>query len=465
MKNRVVEYFKEISAIPRCSKNEDKIVKYLVDFAIAKRYSYKVDSAKNVVITTGNRKNSVALQSHVDMVCEKKSDSSHDFAKDPITLIFEDDIIRAKDTTLGADNGIGVAMMLTLAEDVEILSKIDLELLFTTDEETGLNGAKSLKEGYLKSKYMINLDSENDSEITIGCAGGRDINGYKRLNYQNSNRENTFEITVDGLFGGHSGIDIDKGRLNAIKVLAHILQNIDDIEIVNIFGGTRHNVIPVSAKCVFNSNRLQNYIKELIYSKIASFKEIEKGIKIECNTLDYSFQVIDNKNSMSIIDILLKLPFGSLEKDSTGVITSSNLAKVKIENNEIFILLSIRSSNATSKENLSANIFNIFKSSGFECFSENDYPAWQPDYSSHLLSVAKSTYPEDDVAVKVVHAGLECGIIKDKYPQVDVISIGPNIRYAHSVNENVSISSIDKVYNWCRKILLNQDLCAIGNMG
>jgi dipeptidase D len=455
MENKVLEYFKEISAIPRCSKNEDKIIKYLIDLSIAKKYSYKVDRAKNVVIAAGNRENSIALQSHVDMVCEKRSDSLHDFAKDPITLIFENDIIRAKDTTLGADNGIGMSIMLALAEDKDILSKTDIELLFTTDEETGLNGAKALKEGFIRSKYMINLDSENDSEIIIGCAGGRDINGCKQIEYKNSGKKTTYEITVDGLFGGHSGIDIDKGRLNAIKVLANILQHIGDIEIINISGGTRHNVIPVSARCVFNSNFSKTEIHKIISLNIQQFRRFEKSIKIEINTLNYISQVIDNQESMATIYTLMALPHGVVEKDRVGVITSSNLARIKIEDNEIFILLSIRSSNFESKENLSTNIFTIFKNSGFECFSENDYPAWQPDYNSHLLSVAKSVYPDESVTVKVVHAGLECGIIKEIYPQLDVISIGPNIKYPHSINENVSISSISKVYNWCKKILLS----------
>lgn len=457
MIERVVYYFKEISKIPRCSKNEDKIIEYLIDWARKNNFSFIKDSGNNLFVYVGDNIQKVALQSHVDMVCEKSLSIDHDFNKDPIKLIFEGDLIKSKGTTLGADNGIGMAMMMALAEEKDILKTKSLELLFTVDEETGLNGANNLEGNLLSSKYMINLDSEDDNKIIVGCAGGRDLYGEKEYNCVKNLASNSYKVEITGLFGGHSGVDIDKNRLNAIKLMGELIDLTHDAEISFISGGTRHNVIPTNAVSIFSSEISFDKLRKICLDFEEKYRKAESNLEVTLSinkTVDKSLNQSDSKELLALIN---ELPYGVMVKDQNNVVSSSNLAKLTMDGCKIKFLLSIRSSDRKLKEKLTAHIFSIFKKYNYEHFSDNDYPAWQPDFNSKLLNIAKKVYEEkySDLEVKVIHAGLECGIIKEKYPEIDVISIGPNIKFPHSVNENVSISSIDKVYRWCKEIILS----------
>lgn len=453
----VINYFKEISKIPRCSKNEGKIVEYLKGWAENNNFSFKIDRGNNLVVYVGNNIEKVALQSHVDMVCEKSPEVNHDFTKDSIKLIIDGNIIKADGTTLGADNGIGVAMMMSLAEDKEILKNKGLELLFTVDEETGLNGANNLEVGLLNSNYMVNLDSEDDDEIIVGCAGGRDLYGEKEYTFFKSQAPNSYKVEITGLFGGHSGVDIDKNRLNAIKLMGELLDIIDDAEISLLNGGTRHNVIPTGAISIFNSNLSFNKLEKICADFEEKCGKIENKVKITLSKNDNVVKSLNRSDSKELLTLIRELPYGVKGKEQNHVVLSSNLAKVTLEGCKIKFLLSIRSSDKELKEKLHGEISSTFRKFDYNFFSDNDYPAWEPDFNSKLLAIAKQVYEKhySDLKVKVIHAGLECGIIKEKYPEIDVISIGPNIKFPHSVNENVSISSIDKVYNWCKEIILS----------
>jgi len=453
----IVKYFKEISGVPRCSKNEGKIIQYLKGWAENNNFPFTEDRGNNLFVYVGDNAEKVALQSHLDMVCEKSPEVNHDFTKDPINIIIDGDIIKANGTTLGADNGIGVAMMMTLAEDKDILKNKGLELLFTVDEETGLNGANNLESGLLSSKYMINLDSEDDDEIIIGCAGGRDLYGDKKYNFLKSQVAYSYQIEITGLFGGHSGVDIDKNRLNAIKLMGEILNFIGEIEISLINGGTRHNVIPTGAISVFNSNLSYDEVEKICKEFEEKYKNIESKLNVALSKNENLVNSLNKYDSKELISLIQELPYGVMERQENHVVLSSNLAKVTTDGGIIKFLLSIRSSDKELKEKLNEKISSIFKKFNYSFFSDNDYPAWQPDFNSKLLGIAKQIYDNNysDLKVKIIHAGLECGIIKEKYPEIDVISIGPNIKFPHSVNENVSISSINKVYRWCKEIILS----------
>ncbi|UOD34267.1 beta-Ala-His dipeptidase [Deferribacteraceae bacterium V6Fe1] len=457
MIENIINYFEEISKIPRCSKNEGKIIQYLKGWAEKNNFPFTQDRGDNLFVYVGDKSEKVALQSHVDMVCEKSPEINHDFATDPIRLIIDGDIIKADGTTLGADNGIGVAMMMSLAEDKDILKTKGLGLLFTVDEETGLNGANNLESGLLSSKYMINLDSEDDDEIIIGCAGGRDLYGEKEYNFLNSQTANSYQVEITGLFGGHSGVDIDKNRLNAIKLMGELLDIIEDAEISLINGGTRHNVIPTGAISIFNSNLSFDKVKKICGDFEEKYKKIESKVKVTLCKNENSIESLSKSDSKELLTLIRELPYGVMGRQHNHVVLSSNLAKVSLDAHKIRFLLSIRSSDKELKEKLNGEISTIFRKFNYNFFSDNDYPAWQPDFNSKLLDIAKQIYDKKypDLKVKVIHAGLECGIIKEKYPEIDVISIGPNIKFPHSINENVSISSIDKVYRWCKEIILS----------
>ncbi|MBZ4642705.1 MAG: dipeptidase [Deferribacteres bacterium] len=456
MTEQVLKYFKEISEIPRCSKNEKHIIGYLKLWAEKKGFRYKVDRGGNLVVYAGKGLNVIALQSHVDMVCEKLKDSNHDFEKDGIKLVFEGDFVKASGTTLGADNGVGVAIMMALCDDEDILRNLSLELLFTVDEETGLNGANNLEKGLLSSKYMINLDTEDDNEIIIGCAGGRDIYGEKGYDFIENGENRGYLIEIKGLFGGHSGIDIDKNRLNAVKIMAEVLLSIDDVKISSISGGTRHNVIPVSASSSILTAYPFKHLQHICNDICEKYRNAEPGLSINITEDTLSCQYIDELNSREILNLISELPSGVIHKEGEYVVTSANLAKVRTEDKNIKFLLSIRSSVKDFKEKIYHDIMSKFSEYGYNVFGDNDYPAWQPDYNSKLLKIAEEIYRKryNDLKIKVVHAGLECGIIKEKYPDIDVISIGPDIDFPHSVNERVRISSIGKTYTWVKEILM-----------
>jgi dipeptidase D len=467
----VWEYFRQINRIPRGSKNEKQIMDWLKGLAKSRNLTCRSDDVDNVIIelsaTKGYEKSStVVLQSHVDMVCEKTPESKHDFTKDPIELVERDGWITADGTTLGADNGVGVALALALID--EKISHSKLELLFTVDEETGLTGANGLKPGFITGKYLINLDGEDKSFI-VGCAGGEQTEIRLPVEFSPvPDSHACFELKVSGLHGGHSGIDIDKQYANAIHLLAKTLKGLQnfDLHICNIEGGTVHNAIPRDAKAVIRFDVSKPNAAKKVFAEIeSSFKkqyaETEPNLKFELiKTAKRSELIINNQSS--IINLLSELPTGvyRMSFEFGGIVeTSCNLAKVEIlrDEKQLRILISQRSLEKQTLAEITAKITGLARSAGAKVNTLGGYPSWKPDVNSSLLKRAKGIYSKlnnKEPQVQVVHAGLEPAVIGEKIPGLEMISIGPTIKNPHSPNERVEIASVDAVWNFLLELLL-----------
>lgn len=475
LKPRVLwKRFEEISTIPRCSKHEEKIRDYLIDFAKEHKLEYTVDDAGNVVIIKEAAKGMedkpiVILQGHMDMVCEKNSDVDFDFSKDPIQLVKKDDILTAKGTTLGADNGIGVAAALAILED-DSLALGPIEALFTVDEETGLTGAFALSDDMLAGRILLNLDSEDWGVITVGCAGGGNSEVTLPLSRKASDPSTTWlKVNVSGLRGGHSGVDAHEQRGNAVKILSRILWTADlstdnGIVLAEFKGGDKHNAIPREAYAIIGVNAKEK-------------ADIEKTMNTEAEHILKEYKPIDPKCSVSLTDeksqstvltfeskeaflnLLHGLPHGveKMSYDIKGLVeTSTNLAKATIEDEKGYVMLSSRSSIMSALQDLRDRIHAIVKLAGGSVEEEEPYPGWKPDLDSNVLKLAKSLYTKKygkDPVVEAIHAGLECGIIGEKFGGMDMISIGPTIKYPHSPEEQVKISTVEPFYDFLVDIL------------
>ena len=467
-------YFDKILQIPRCSGKEEKIVDFLVNFAQSKNLQYKKDKIGNVIIkknaTQGYEQlKSIALQCHVDMVCEKDNDINHNFEVDPIPAYIDGDWIKSKGTTLGADNGIGIAILLAIL-DSEDIEHGPIECLFTVDEERGLTGAAKLKSDFLESKILINLDSEDEGEIFIGCAGGITTTGIIKFGFRRPPRRiNPLKLTVSGLHGGHSGDDIHKGYANAIKILGRLLYFIDEnfsIKLGYIEGGTLKNVIPREAYAVFYVTyekipKVINYVNELYNQLLNEYKDIEPSLKISIEKTEKCERIIDDRTKSKLIYILMAIDNGVIEWSKAIpnlVETSTNLASIKINKRKIIIQTSQRSSLESAKLYVANSIASLFKLvKGKVVFSE-EYPSWTPNFNSEILNVAKNVYLKmfnQEPKIKAIHAGLECGLFLKKYPHLDMISIGPTIRNVHTPKEQLSISSTIKFWNYLLELLKN----------
>ncbi|MDR3705911.1 MAG: aminoacyl-histidine dipeptidase [Paludibacteraceae bacterium] len=465
-------YFEEITKIPRASKKEEKIRKYLIDFAQKEKLEYVIDGAGNVIIkkpATANQENkpAVILQSHMDMVCEKNSDSTHNFDSDSIDIYIDSDWVKAKDTTLGADNGIGIAMQMAVLS-AKNLEHPALECLFTVDEETGLYGASNLDSTVLTGKTLINLDSEEEGEFCIGCAGGMDT--LAELTFE---KEETpadyffFTVKISGLQGGHSGEDINKGRANAIKILSRyisILKSKTDLRITRINGGNLRNAIAREAQAVlavpFQDKELvrvevNNYIHEVE----TEYAKTENQLTIDLDSSETQAFVFPKTISDRLVRALLDCPHGVIEMNesiSTLVETSTNLAAIKTTDKGVFIETSQRSASELKKKEISTIVGHTFASIGARVTFGKNYPGWEPNFDSSILKKSESIYTavfHQKPIVKVIHAGLECGVIAQKYPSLDMISFGPTILGAHSPSEKISISSVQKCWALLTAIL------------
>lgn len=421
--DRVLNIFKEISKVPRCSYSAIKMKEYLIEFANSRNLKVESDKFDNVLISKGTPK--LCLQSHYDMVCIGEFEN--------LEIIEEDGYLKAKNSTLGADNGIGMAMMLALIE-----SENNIELLFTSDEEVGLIGALNL-ELQIKSKNIINLDSEDERDVTLGCAGGFDIKAKFKITKEKLKSEKIYEIIAKNFEGGHSGIDIDRGIKNAIKELAYSLNLNSDIKLIEINGGEKINSIAKSITAI-----------------VASSKKIE----IDANHFD--IREIDKnhnsyiKESKDLIELLNALPSSLLSYDSEFSVVSNsiNLSLLKQKEKVVEIELMGR---ANSNEELNRNISQIESLLSLKCKKvevSNIYPAWKP-IKSELAKKIKAIFHEHlgFGEFRVIHAGLECGILQDKFPNSSIISIGPNIYNPHSISERVEIASIGKIYKILKIIL------------
>jgi dipeptidase D len=470
---KLFSFFEKISEIPRESGHEEKIIAYLQQFAKERSLACKTDSAGNVLISKGATSGmesvpTVVLQSHSDMVCEKNSTSNHNFATDPIKIVEENGWLTAKDTTLGADCGIGMAAQLALLDSDDI-SHGPVEALFTTEEETGLTGAKSLKAGFITGKMLINLDSEDEGELFIGCAGGIDTTATFRYKAIPVTAENIFlKAGFYGATGGHSGDDIEKGRANANQLLARFLYRIienPDVSLCFIDGGNKRNAIAREAYAVI---ALPPGLKEEV---INYFRKVEKEVKEEClktePLLEGKIEItepakdyIEKTVARSLVYALHGIPHGvlAMSQEIPGFVeTSTNLASVKIkEPGYLIVSTSQRSSVNSARFNAADRIEAVLKLSGAAVTHESEYPGWKPDMSSKLLSISRDSYLRlfsTDPVVRAIHAGLECGLFLDIYPWLDMISFGPTVKGAHAPGEKLEIASVEKFWKLLVEIL------------
>ena len=456
------KYFEEISSIPRCSKHEEKVAEYVVN--VAKKLGHEVmrDDVGNVIVrkkaTAYENAPMVTLQAHLDMVCEKNRDVEHDFEKDPIDVYVDGDMVKARGTTLGADNGIGVAACLAIMEDKDIKHG-SLEFLFTIDEETGMTGAFGLKEGVLKGKMLINVDTEEFGAVYIGCAGGGNSTLTLPIKYEKVEGKG-MEITIRGLKGGHSGTEIHEGRANSIKLMARLLYN-TDAKVGSIEGGDKFNAIPREATAKIIPSNKDDALKKV--------KEFEKIFKNEYSVSDPGVtiatkdcnieRIFDSASQKKVLELLMGLPHGVLAMDQQvkGLVeTSTNLARVR-SSDKLEIMMSSRSSVNSALEATMQSIRAIGELAGAKVEEGSMYPGWKPNLDSKLLKIAVESYKElygKEPEIKAIHAGLETGVIGGKY-DMDMISIGPQIEHPHSPDEVVYISSVQKFWDYLLKILEN----------
>jgi len=469
--HKVWQYFYEITQIPRPSKNEDKIITYLENFAKSKNLEYKKDRVNNIVIRKpaskgGENKPMVALQCHVDMVCEKNNDVDKDFLKDPIEAYIDGEWVKAKGTTLGADDGIGVAMQLAILDsDIDGIGPI--ECLFTVDEETGLTGANGLENDMIKSKYLINLDSEDEGQIFIGCAGGKNTLGFLPIKYQSGQEKNSVEVFVSGLQGGHSGDDIEKKRGNAIKLLTRIVYDLlnsnETIQLVNIEGGNLHNAIPREATAVLcydnedDYNKIKNIVEDYQNIFKTELKISDPGVKVTITKKDITNKWIDREMAFRLIRLLYVLPHGvfAWSQDIPDFVeTSTNLASIKKQDEQYIITTSQRSSLESAKENICNKVKSAFELAQANVEVNDGYPGWTPNPESYLLKlVAEETEKvlNKKPVIRAIHAGLECGLFSEKFPGLEMVSIGPEMKGVHSPDERLLIPSVKRTFD----ILIN----------
>jgi dipeptidase D len=468
----VWKHFDEIRKIPRCSKHEEKIREYVVDFAKKQNLKYKLDKVGNVVIIKPASKEMenkpvVILQGHLDMVCEKNSDTEFDFSKDSIQLKLKGDILTAIGTTLGADNGIGLAMSLAILEDKNIKHG-PIESLFTLDEETGLTGAFAMDKDLIKGKILMNLDSEDFGVLTVGCAGGGDSKIEIPIETQPvKNNLDSISVKVSGLRGGHSGVDINEQRGNAIKLLARMLwKTCEDYKfyISEIKGGDKHNAIPREAytNIMIDKTEKNNFIDSIKKEEkdiLEEIKPIDPNFKVNFENTEKIKTILNEESQCKILNLIHALPHG-VDKKSYDipdlVETSTNLATISFTEKNVLIHMSTRSSIKSALQDLRDRIYATADLAGAKITEEASYPGWKPNLDSNILKISKKIFNDmygNEPKVEAIHAGLECGIIGEKYQDMDMISIGPTIRYPHSPEEQVQVSSVEKTYKFILKIL------------
>ena len=470
---RVFYYFEELTKIPRCSHNEKEVSDYIKSVGEELGFETIQDDVSNIIIKKPASKGyenaeGVIIQGHMDMVCEKENDSAHDFQKDPIDLQINDGFISGNKTTLGADNGIAVAMALAILED-DNLEHPDLEILITTTEETDMTGALGLSEDVLEGSRLLNVDSEEEGFLVTGSAGGELIKINLPIEYEDVSDYIGFNIEVDGLRGGHSGMEIHENRANGNKVLNSILKEIKeevDIRLVSITGGSKDNAIPrhAEAKIGVNSEDVSKFNEQIEKVKediINKYKSEESDISIEVKDRGSVSEVLDEEVFESLVYLLEEIPSGvytNLEEDSDIVESSSNLAIIDIGKDEIVIQVSIRSSAQDVMKKLREDILDKVNKTNAKYSIGGEYPEWEFNPESSLREIALEIYKEmynEKMESTVIHAGLECGVFLKKYPDLDIISFGPDILDAHIPTERLSIPSTKRVYEYLIKLLKN----------
>ncbi len=462
----VFDYFAEINKVPRPSKHEEKMIAYLKDFAEKNSLAFKTDEAGNVLIakpaTPGMEgRPTVVLQGHMDMVCEKRSDRVIDFENDPIETFIDGEWMRAKGTTLGADDGIGVALAMAILTDSTIKHG-PIECLFTRDEETGLTGAFAIEPGFMTGKYLINLDSEDEGEIFIGCAGG--VNTDIEFEYYAESIPEGYvamRVVVDKLTGGHSGDDINKNRANANKVLARFLYDVSgryDMKLCSIDGGNLHNAIPRHAEAVIAVPEEQKHEIRSDFNIFAAaiqdeYHTTEPTAEFLMESVETPETAIDDITANNLIAALNAVHNGVYEWSQDiphFVETSSNLASVKMpEEGKIKIVASQRSSTHSQLDAVCNVVASAFNLAGADVLINEGYPGWKPNPDSELLKITVEKYKElfgKEPKVRAIHAGLECGLFSEKYPGLDMVSFGPTLRGVHSPDEKLLIPTVEMVW-------------------
>ena len=465
--NGLWNHFADLNAVPRPSKKEERVIEFMMNFGKELGLETTKDSIGNVIIKKPGSlgmedKKTVILQSHLDMVHQKNGDTTFDFDSQGISMRVKGDWVDADGTTLGADNGIGVATIMATLSAKDIAHP-PLEALFTIDEETGMTGAKEMDGSLFSGEILLNLDTEDDDELSIGCAGGIDTNtSYTCEGITTPDNYSFIQIDIKGLLGGHSGMDIDSGRGNANKWMSRILWNISKKSTVlmgSFDGGGLRNAIPREAKSIIAvpSVELKNVQAEIErQAKVlhSEYKSIEPNILITFAAAEPMPEVISEKDSNKIVNTLCCVHNGvfRMSPDIAGLVeTSSSLARVLIENNEFITQSLQRSSVESTKDEIAMTIRCSFESMGCNVIQTGDYPGWQPNPNSDILTIMEQLYKDmynEDPQVKACHAGLECGILGTHLPNADMISFGPNIRAAHSPDEKVQISSVQKFWNF-----------------
>ena len=470
----VFDCFAQVNRIPRPSKREEKMIEFLRSFGERLGLPTKVDEAGNVLIskpaTPGfENRRTVVLQSHMDMVCEKNADSAFDFMKDPIEAYVDGEWLKAKGTTLGADDGIGVAMQMALLEATDIPHG-PIECLFTRDEETGLTGAAALKPGFMTGDYLINLDSEDEGQIFVSCAGGaRTSAEFDFTEVPVPEGYFGFRVEVKGLTGGHSGDDINKKRANANKLLVRFLLDAFkkyDLYLVDIQSGGLHNAIPregfaVCAVPMADKEQVRVDLNLLAAAVEEEYSRTEPGVAFVLESAPVAGTAIDKDTTRRLLLALQAMDNGvfAMSQDLDWLVeTSSNLASVRKEDGKVVINSSQRSSVASARENMSATVRAVFELAGARVVTNEGYPGWKMNPNSALLKVAVDSYRRlfsAEPKILAIHAGLECGLFSEKYPHLDMISVGPTLRGVHSPDERLHIPSVQKVWDHLLDMLVN----------
>jgi dipeptidase D len=470
------KHFYALTQIPRPSKHESEAVEFIRDFGQAIGLETNVDKAGNVIIkktaTKGmENKKRVVLQGHLDMVPQKNNDTQHDFETDPINAYVEGEWVTAKGTTLGADNGMGVAAAMAVLE-ADNLEHGPIEALFTVDEESGMTGAFALEKDALESDILINMDSEDEGQLFVGCAGG--INANISMEYPLANPPQGFagvKVTIKGLKGGHSGLDINLGRANANILLTRLLFEASkqmDLKMSSFHGGGMRNAIPREATAVVSvpESKLSEFYSLIdTYRDVFQFeyKDVEPGLSVVTENVDSPKDVLQEEIKDDIFKAIYGSPNGVIRMSTAMkdlVETSTNLATVTIEQGNISVLCLLRSAVDSAKDDLANRIQCVFELAGAKVEFSGSYPGWKPNPDSSILKTMQTTYKKlygKDPEIAAIHAGLECGIIGGKYPNLDMISFGPTIRFPHSPDEKVHVESVKKFWDFLVETLKNVD--------
>lgn len=463
------QWFDKVCAIPHPSYHEDQLAEHLLAWAKTQGFFAERDEAGNLLIrkpaTAGmENRQPIALQAHLDMVPQANANTPHDFTKDPIQPYIDGEWVKAKGTTLGADNGIGLASCMAVLEATDIAHPA-LEVLLTMTEEVGMEGVLGLRPNWLQSEIMINTDTEDNGEIYIGCAGGENVNLTLPLTSENNPFDHTLEITLKGLRGGHSGCDIHTNRANAIKVLARLLAEIDvDFRLVNLKGGSVRNAIPREAHAVISyaakdQEKLTACVAQVQETIQSELRLAETGFTLLTEAKENAATAFDQASTQKAINLLNLLPNGVIRQSDVvkGVVeTSLSVGIIGIENNVLEVTILSRSLIESGKGEVRSKIRSLAALTGATAAFSGDYPGWEPDTSSKIVPITKAIYDEVlgyESQIKVIHAGLECGLIKKVYPAMDLVSIGPTIRNAHSPDEKVHIPAVQIYWELLTKLL------------